>query len=302
MITDVPRAAVNGLELEYDSFGDPASTPLLLVMGLSYQMIEWDDAVCQLIADRGFWVTRFDNRDVGLSSKLDHLGIPDLLGAMMGTAPALYTLDDMADDAVGLLDVLGVAEAHIVGVSMGGMIAQLIAINHRERVLSLTSIMSTVGGPDVVQAEPEVAAALMLPPGPTRAERVENSLANRRLINGAGLPFDEERGRRQAERAVDRSFHPDGALRQLVAILAAPDRAPALGGLTIPSLVIHGEQDPLVPPDNGRQTAAALPHARLMMIAEMGHNLPERVWPEVVDAIVALARSAAANERSTSRS
>ena len=293
MTTEVPRAQVNGLELEYDSFGDPASTPLLLVMGLSYQMIEWDDAVCQMIADRGFWVTRFDNRDVGLSTKLDQLGIPDLLGAMAGTAVPPYTLDDMAVDAVGLLDVLGISAAHIVGVSMGGMIGQLIAINHPERVLSLTSIMSTVGGPSVVQAQPDVIAALLVPPGPTREERVEHSLAVRRLINGAGVAFDEDRARRKAERAVDRCFHPDGGLRQIVAILAAPDRAPALSRLTIPTLVIHGEEDPLVPPDNGRQTAAALPSARLIMIPDMGHNLPERVWPDVVDAIVTLAGSAA---------
>jgi pimeloyl-ACP methyl ester carboxylesterase len=289
----MPRAQVNSLELEYDSFGDPASSPMLLVMGLSYQMIEWDDAVCQMIADRGFWVTRFDNRDVGLSSKLDHLGIPDLLAAMTGTAPPLYTLDDMAGDAVGLLDVLGVSAAHIVGVSMGGMIAQLIAINHPGRVLSLTSIMSTVGGPNVVQAQPELTAALLVPPGRTRPERVEHSLTVRRLINGAGVPYDEGRARRKAERAVDRCFHPDGGLRQIAAILAAPDRAPALGRLTIPTLVIHGEEDPLVPPDNGRQTAAALPNARLIMIPGMGHNLPERVWSDVVDAIVALASSAA---------
>jgi pimeloyl-ACP methyl ester carboxylesterase len=289
----MPRAAVNGLELEYESFGDPASTPLLLVMGLSYQMIEWDDEVCQLIAGRGFWVTRFDNRDVGLSTKLDHLGTPDLMALAMGTAEPLYTLNDMAGDAVGLLDVLGITAAHIVGISMGGMIAQLIAIDHPERVLTLTSIMSTVGGPKVVQAEPEVAAALLVPPGPSREARVENSLAARRLINGAGLPFDEDGARRKAERAVDRCFHPDGALRQLVAILTAPDRAPALGRLTIPTLVIHGENDPLVPPDNGRQTEAALHDTRLMMIPHMGHNLPERVWPQVIDAIVAVAAGAA---------
>jgi pimeloyl-ACP methyl ester carboxylesterase len=290
----MPRATVNGLELEYESFGDPAHTPLLLVMGLSYQMIEWDDDVCRMIADRGFWVTRFDNRDVGLSSKLDHLGAPDLMSLVMGTAEPLYTLGDMADDAVGILDALGVTAAHIVGVSMGGMIAQLIAINHPERVLSLTSIMSTVGGPRVVPPEPDVAAALVVPPGPTRDARVEHSLATRRLINGAGLPFDEEGARRKAERAVDRCFHPAGGLRQLVAIVTAPHRAPALGRLTIPTLVVHGENDPLVPPDNGRQTAAALPDPRLMMIPDMGHNLPERVWPEVVDAIAAVAGKAAA--------
>lgn len=282
----MPSAQVNGVELEYESFGDPSATPLLLVMGLAYQMIEWDDAVCQALADRGFWVTRFDNRDVGLSSKLDGLGTPDLLGILMGTAAPPYTLDDMAADSTALLDALGIRAAHVVGVSMGGMIAQLIAINHPDRVLSLTSIMSTVGGPAVVQADAAVNEALLTPPGPTREERVTHSLELRRLINGPGLPFDEERARRKAERAVDRSFHPDGALRQVAAIVAAPDRAPALKALSIPALVIHGDQDPLVPPDNGRQTAAALPHARFIMIPAMGHNLPERVWPTVIDAIV----------------
>ncbi len=290
----MPRASINGgLELEYDSFGDPSCAPLLLVMGLSYQMIEWDDAVCALIADRGFWVTRFDNRDVGLSTKLDHLGTPDLMAVITGAAEPPYALDDMAHDAVGLLDSLGIGAADIVGVSMGAMIAQLIAINHPERARSLTSIMSTVGGSGVVQPEPGLMALLLLPPGPTRKERIEMSLANRRLINGAGLPFDEDGARRKAERAVDRSFHPDGALRQVAAILAAPDRSSALGRLAIPTLVIHGEQDPLVPPDNGRQTAAAMPaSSHLIMIPGMGHNLPERVWPDVVDAITAVASEA----------
>jgi len=189
----VPRASVNGLELEYDSFGDAGATPLLLVMGLSYQMIEWDEPLCELIAGRGFRVTRFDNRDVGLSTKLDGLGPPDIMGLLGGTARSSYSLDDMAGDAVGLLDALGVAAAHVVGVSMGGMIAQLIAINHPQRVLSLTSIMSTVGGPNVVQAEPAVGAVLMAPPGQTREEQVERSLANRRLIFGTAMPFDETR-------------------------------------------------------------------------------------------------------------
>jgi pimeloyl-ACP methyl ester carboxylesterase len=285
----VPRARVNSLELEYDSFGDPEATPLLLVMGLSYQMIEWDDALCELIASRGFQVTRFDNRDIGLSTKLDELGPPDIMGLLGGTARAPYSLDDMAGDAVGLLDALGVPAAHVVGVSMGGMIAQLMAINHPQRVLSLTSIMSTVGGRHVVLAEPAVGAALLAPPGQTREEQVEHSLANRRLIFGTGMPFDEDLARRKAERAVDRCFYPDGAMRQLAAIFAAPDRTAGLGRLTIPTLVIHGENDPLVPPANGRQTAAALPRARLIMIPGMGHALPQQVWPQVVDAIAAVA-------------
>jgi pimeloyl-ACP methyl ester carboxylesterase len=285
----VPRARVNGLEIEYESFGDPSATPLLLVMGLSYQMIEWDDELCALIARRGFWVTRFDNRDSGLSSKLDHLGPPDLMGLLAHTAAPPYTLDDMAGDAVGVLDAMGAGAAHVVGVSMGGMIAQLIAINYPERVLSLTSIMATVGGPNVVQAEPAVAAILLAPPGTTREERVEHSLSNRRVIFGTGMPFDAQRARQKAERAVDRSFSPDGSLRQLAAILAAPDRRPALGRLTIPTLVIHGENDPLVPPDNGRQTAAALPASLLIMIPAMGHALPAQVWSLVVDAIATVA-------------
>lgn len=284
----MPRARVNGLELEYDNFGDPEATPLLLVMGLSYQMIEWDDALCELIASRGFRVTRFDNRDVGLSTKVDALGPPDIMALLGGTGRPPYSLDDMAGDAVGLLDALGIAAAHVVGVSMGGMIAQLIAINYPERVLSLTSIMSTVGGLNVVQAEPAVGAALLAPPGQTREERVERSLANRRLIFGTGMPFDEDRARRKAERAVDRCFYPDGAMRQLAAIFAAPDRTAGLGRLTIPTLVIHGENDPLVPPANGRQTAAALPRARFIMIPGMGHALPDHVWPQIVDAIAAV--------------
>jgi pimeloyl-ACP methyl ester carboxylesterase len=284
----VPRARVDSLELEYDSFGDAGDAPLLLVMGLSYQMIEWDDALCELIAGRGFRVTRFDNRDVGLSTKLNGLGPPDILELIGGQAPPPYSLDDMARDAIGLFDALGIAAAHVVGVSMGGMIAQLIAINHPGRVLSLTSIMSNVGGPGVVPAEPAVGAALLAPPGQTREEQVERSLTNRRLIFGAGMPFDEDRARCKAERAVDRSFYPDGAMRQLAAIFAAPDRTPGLGRLTIPTLVIHGENDPLVPPANGRQTAAAVPRARLIMIPGMGHALPEQVWPQIVDAIAAV--------------
>jgi pimeloyl-ACP methyl ester carboxylesterase len=285
----MPRAHVNGLEIEYESFGDPDATPLLLVMGLSYQMIEWDDALCSLIAARGFRVTRFDNRDSGLSSKLDSLGPPDVMGLLSRTVAPPYSLDDMASDAVGALDAMGAGAAHIVGASMGGMIAQLIAINSPDRVRSLTSIMSTVGGPHVVQAEPAVGAMLIAPPGKTREERVQQSFSNRRVIFGTAMPFDAELARHKAERAVDRSYSPEGAIRQLAAIATAPDRTAALGKLTMPTLVIHGDNDPLVPPDNGRQTAAALPNARLIMIPGMGHALPEQVWPVVVDAIATVA-------------
>jgi pimeloyl-ACP methyl ester carboxylesterase len=289
----MPRATVNELELEYETFGDPKAPPLLLVMGLAYQMIEWDERICRLLAEQGFWVVRFDNRDVGLSTKLDDLGLPDLLAALAGNPIPVYTLDDMAEDAAGLLDELGIGAAHVVGASMGGMIAQLIAIHHPDRVLSLTSIMSTVGGPSVVEPDADVRLALFTPPGRTREERIDHSIALRRLINGPGLPFDGDDARRRATRAIDRSFHPDGALRQAIAIAAAPDRASRLRELRMPALVIHGEDDPLVPADNGRQTAAALPGARLMMIPRMGHNLPERVWPDVLDALLEVTGKAA---------
>jgi pimeloyl-ACP methyl ester carboxylesterase len=288
----MPRASANGLELEYESFGDSADPHLLLVMGLSYQMIDWDDALCNLIAQRGFRVTRFDNRDSGLSSKFDGLGAPDLMAVMSGTIAPPYTLDDMAADSVGLLDALGTAAAHVVGASMGGMIAQLIAINYPDRVLSLTSMMSNVGGAHVVLAEPAVTAALLVPPAPTRDGRIAAALANRRLINGAGVPFDAALARQKAERAYDRSYCPEGFLRQFAAILAAPDRSAGLGRLTMPTLVIHGEEDPLVPPENGRQMADALPDARLLLIPNMGHNLPERVWPQVADAVALVAGTA----------
>ncbi len=292
----MPRAAVGKVEIEYDTFGTRSNTAILLVMGLSYQMIEWDKEFCQQLADRGFWVVRYDNRDVGLSSKLDDLGTPDLVAVAVGNAPPPYSLDDMASDGVGLLDALGVEAAHVVGVSMGGMIAQLIAIKHPHRVRSLTSIMSTVGGARVVQATAQINAELMIVPGPTREERVERALEMRRIINGEGLPFDEARTRVKAERAVDRSYYREGVERQLAAILAAPDRAPALARLTIPSLVIHGEKDPLVPPENGRLTASALSDVQLMMIPEMGHNLPERVWPDVLDAIVEVTKRTTATQ------
>jgi pimeloyl-ACP methyl ester carboxylesterase len=290
----VARAHVNGIELEYESFGDSAAAPLLLVMGLGSQMIEWDDGLCAMLADRGFRVTRFDNRDVGLSTKLDTLGTPDLTSIVAGKAAPPYSLDDMAGDTVGVLDTLGAGAAHVVGASMGGMIAQLVAIHHPARVLSLTSIMSTVGGPRVVRAEPAVGAVLTAPPGRTREERVERAVSTRRLIFGNGMPFDEERARRKAERAVDRCFHPAGALRQVAAIVAAPDRTGALGKLTMPTLIIHGENDPLVPPANGLQTKAAMPGARLIMVPGMGHALPEHVWDELVDAIALVATETAA--------
>jgi pimeloyl-ACP methyl ester carboxylesterase len=284
----------NGIEIEYETFGDAGAPPLLLIMGLGAQMLSWDEEFCTRLAARGFHVIRYDNRDCGLSTKLESAGVPDIMAALSGDPKPAYSLDDLADDAAGLLDALGIDKAHIVGASMGGFIAQLVAINHPERVLSLTSIMSGPGGADAVPPEPEGAAVLMTVPPPARAEQIAHGLWIRRVLHGPGDPFDEKAETRRVERAYDRSYYPVGTGRQLVAILAAHSRMEKLGQVKRPTLVIHGIDDVLVPVENGRRVAAAVPGARLIEFEGMGHNLPERVWPQVFDAIEELAREASA--------
>jgi pimeloyl-ACP methyl ester carboxylesterase len=282
----MPRARSNGLELEYDTFGDPAAAPMLLVMGLATQMIAWREELCRSLAGRGFHVVRFDNRDVGLSTKFDELGLPDLAQVMTGGVAPPYTLDDMAADAAGLLDALGIPSAHVVGASMGGYIAQLLAVNRPEKVLTLTSIMSGVGGGDAVSASAEVMAALMAPPPTDREGLIEVRVRTSQLIGSPGY-FDEQRARELQTEAVDRSVSLAGTVRQFAAIMAAPSRRAALGRLQVPTLVIHGDADPLVPVENGRITAAAVPGAKLLVLPGMGHDLPPQLWPQIIDAIAA---------------
>ncbi len=289
----MPRASANGIEIEYETFGDPGARPLLLIMGLGAQMLSWDEALCAQLAARGFRVIRYDNRDSGLSTWIDEAGLPDIAAALGGNAQPAYRLDDLADDAVGLLDALGIGKAHIVGASMGGFIAQLVAINHPERVLSLTSIMSGPGGTDAVPPKPEGAAVLVLNPPATREERIEQAIAIRRVLLGSADPIDETFERTRATRSVDRAYNPFGTGRQLVAILAATSRIERLNKLGVPTLVIHGDDDVLVPVENGRIVAAAVPGARLLELDGMGHDLPKRVWVQVVDAIEQVAREAA---------
>jgi pimeloyl-ACP methyl ester carboxylesterase len=288
----MPRAKANGMEIEYETFGESNGAPLLLVMGLGAQMISWDEEFCSRLAGRGFHVIRYDNRDSGLSTKLESAGEPDLLAAFGGSPNPAYALDDLADDAVGLLDALGIGAAHIVGASMGGFIAQLIAINHPDRVLSLTSIMSGPGGHDAVPPKPEGAEVLTRIPPDTREERIQHGVWFRRVLTGSGDPFDEVAETKRAERAYDRSYYPVGTGRQLIAILAAAGRLKKLSQVKVPTLVIHGVDDMLVPVENGRSVAAAVRGARLLEFDGMGHNLPERVWPPVLDAIEELARQA----------
>ncbi|HLZ94114.1 MAG TPA: alpha/beta hydrolase [Candidatus Dormibacteraeota bacterium] len=286
------RIRVKDLDVEYEEMGVPAAAPMLLIMGLGAQLKTWDDGFVEALAARGFRVIRYDNRDSGLSTKMEAAGPPDVMGAIAGDAKPAYTLDDMADDAVGVLDALGIRAAHVVGASMGGFIAQLVAINHPDRVLSLTSIMSGPGGEDTVPPTPEAGAVLVITPGATREEQLEQGVMIRRVHVGDGNPFDEAAERLKAERLHDRSYYPVGTGRQLVAILAAKSRLPALAGVRVPTLVVHGLDDPLIPIENGRRVAAAVPGARMIELDGTGHDLPRRHWQRVADAIAETARQA----------
>jgi pimeloyl-ACP methyl ester carboxylesterase len=286
------RVEANGLEFEYDTFGEADAPPLLLIMGLGAQMISWDEGFCELLAGRGFRVIRFDNRDVGLSTKLDHLGTPELSAVLGGSVPPPYRLEDLADDAAGVLGALGIDAAHVVGASMGGFVAQLLAIRHPSRVLSLTSIMSATGGlADNVPATPEATEALLKPPPTDREGMIEHGVWVSSRVSGPEH-FDPEESRRKRAQAIDRSVSVAGTARQLAAIAAAPSRAEQLRALEVPALVVHGEVDPLVPFENGRRTAEAIPGARLLLVPTMGHDLPRPCWPEIVDAIAETARQA----------
>ena len=289
----MPRAKTNGIELEYESFG--AGDPLVLIMGLGAQMILWDDEFCQQLAGRGFRVIRFDNRDIGCSTRLDHLPVPDVRRMMVLSAigvrvTAPYSLIDMAADTIGLLDALNIDRAHIVGASMGGMIAQTMAAHYPRRVRTLTSIMSHTGQWGALMASPSAGTALMQPRPRTREQAIDTYLHTFNTIGSPGFPRDVERMRDTAGRCFDRGMSPRGFVRQLAAILAAGNRRRALRAIRTPTLVVHGSHDPLIRPLGGRLTARAIPGATLRVIEGMGHDLPPGAWPDVIDLIADLAR------------
>ncbi len=280
-------ARAGEIDLCYETFGDEVSPPLLLVMGLGSQMVLWDDEFCRNLASRGFWVIRFDNRDIGRSTILREKPVPTRVQLLRrDPRAASYSLDDMADDAAGLLDELGIGAAHVVGVSMGGMIAQLLAIRHPGRVLSLVSIMSSTGSRRVGRTHPRLYPRLLRRPRFDRANYVRDFLATFRAIGSRRYPPDPDRLRATAERCFDRGLHPDGSARQLAAIGVAPDRTPLLRQLRVPTTVIHGDADRLVTPSGGRATAAAIPGARLVIIPGMAHDMPSALWPRIIDEIV----------------
>jgi pimeloyl-ACP methyl ester carboxylesterase len=287
-----------GIEIAYETFGEEGDPPALLVMGLGTQMIWWDDEFCSALADRGYRVIRFDNRDVGLSTHLHDAPTPDVMAALGGdTSSASYTLDDMADDAFGLLDALGIDSAHVVGVSMGGMIAQTMAIRQPARVRSLVSIMSTTGDSAVGQPTQEATEALVAPMPSNRDEAIERTVSTWHTIRSPGFSYDEERTRELAELSHDRAFDPAGFGRQLLAILASGDRTANLRRVDVPALVIHGDADILVQPSGGEATAAAIPGADLMIVEGMGHDLPREVWERILDGVEATARRGEEDEQ-----
>ena len=288
----------NGIELCFDAFGADDAEPMVMIMGLGAQLIHWDDDFCKALAACGFRVIRFDNRDIGHSTKMtggQRITVKELLKLRFFGTPldAPYTLRDMAADVVGLLDALGIANAHVVGASMGGMIAQEVAISHPHRLRSLTSIMSSTGDPKLPQPTRE-ASMLLLARQPANKDAYLKLFARTwKILRGGSFPEEEALDRDRAERTFARGLNPSGVGRQLRAILASGDRTQRLRSVKAPPLVIHGSNDPVVRPEAGRATAAAVPGARLLMLDGMGHAIPMPMWPQIVNAIVGHARAAA---------
>ncbi|MFT3800569.1 MAG: alpha/beta hydrolase [Burkholderiaceae bacterium] len=294
-MTAVPQsepafADVNGVSLCYDTFGDRKDSPLLLIMGLGAQMIAWDPDFCRQLAERGHFVVRFDNRDIGLSTKLASAGVPDIQALVMATlqgkpVTAPYTLDDMAADTAALIDALDLGPSHVVGASMGGMIAQQLAVRQPDKVRTLTSIMSSTGNPNLPPAKPEALAALMTPAPIELDAFLANYQKVWNVLRGSEFPEEAARDLERGREAFRRGLNPAGVARQMAAIFASGNRKAGLAAIKAPTLVIHGDIDPLVPVEGGIDTADAIPGARLVRVPRMGHALPVGVWPEVIGAI-----------------
>ena len=285
-------ANANGIQIEYDTFGDSSHPALLLVIGLGGQLILWQDEFCQQIADMGFYVIRYDNRDSGLSTKFEGLSSEEIMEKIMALLSGQkvsipYTIEDMSNDAVGLLDELKIEKAHICGMSMGGYIAQTFAIKNPSRTISLTSIYSHTGNRSAFLPSQEIMEAMMKPIPENRVGAIEYAVDFFKLIYGSGLPFDEEFHKKIATQAFDRSFCPEGTSRQYLAIMVQKDRTDELGKLKIPSLIIHGDEDPLVPFAGGKATSEAIPGAEFMVVKGMGHVIPNlnAYWGDIKDTI-----------------
>jgi len=296
----MPQVSANNITIEYESFGTSSNPMILLVMGLGMQMIAWPEQFCVELASRGFHVIRYDNRDTGFSTKFDGQRAPSVVSLLIRSALRLpirvpYTLPDMANDAVGLLDAIDVQSAHIVGASMGGMIAQNIAASHPQRVRTLTSIMSTSGHRSLPGADPLVSRHLFRtrPTSNHRDAVIAHNMRTIELIGSPAYPVDEETRREMVSISFDRNFYPEGFTRHVAAIVQDGDRRQRLGTISAPTLVIHGREDPLVPLAGGIDTAKHIPGAELEIIDGMGHNFPVELWPQIIDLIANHADGAA---------
>ena len=285
----MPKVAANGIEIYYEQYGDPKGRPLLLICGLGAQITSWPEGLLDCLVAAGFFVTSYDHRDVGLSTHLDEYGEPDAGAILFGLTPPPYFISDMANDGAALVQALGLGAQHVVGVSLGGMIAQQFAISFPELTLTLTSIMSTPAPLEVGTSTPECMEMLTRARSEDLEEFLAEELENWQLTNGPLYPPDATWVREQAITAMNRGRNPVGVLRHLCAVVASPDRRPALATLTMPVLVLHGDEDPLVTPSGGEATAAAIPHAKHVVYPGMGHSLPEPLWDDITAEISGVA-------------
>lgn len=290
------KAKTNGIELVFEMFGDPSAIPMVLVSGFSRQMIEIDENFCLQLADRGFRVIRFDNRDVGRSTHCNHLGTPNISDVIKSRGKGEeinlpYRLHDMADDTAGLLDALNIESAHVVGISMGGMISQLLAVNHSARVKTLTSIMSTTSEPNLPPPTPEATSVLFAPPPKNKIEFIEYSIHVNKILTGPVFHIDEDRARELANQVYNRGLNPAGIARQYAAIIGSGGRKELLRSVSIATQIIHGDKDPLVPVECGMDTADAISGAKQLIIKGMGHYLAPALWTRIIDAIASHART-----------
>ena len=286
----MPKAKVNNIEIEYETIGDPISRPILLIAGLGSQLLAWSDEMCEDLANLGFYVIRFDNRDIGLSTKFENAGIPDMMeisaAYARGEIPKIpYTLEDMADDAIGILDALNIEKAHVCGASMGGMIAQIIAYRHPSRVLSLAVIMSTTGNPELPPSKPEILMQFFAPVPSEREAYIEEMVKRDSLINGT-FSYDENRSREYRTTEYDRSFYPDGIVRQLAAMSVPGNIKPFISAIKAPTIVIHGSEDPFNSIEAGKDIATIISGAELLIIDRMGHCFPREIIPRIIEALV----------------
>ncbi|MGD8252327.1 MAG: alpha/beta hydrolase [Desulfobacterales bacterium] len=283
LYTPMDYANANGMTLAHDAFGDPSDPAAILIMGLGTQMIVWDEGFCRLLADRGFHVIRFDNRDVGLSTWMTTAGVPDL--STLSSSKLPYTLEDMAMDVLGLMDALQIEDGHLIGASMGGMIAMEAAAACPDRVRSLAVVMSSTGNPELPPPTEEAMDILMTPFPTDRFGYVDSFVRAYRVLSGNSCPIDPRLSRKWAEESFRRGLCPEGVARQFAAIAAAGDRRARLGQIVAPALVIHGDEDPLLRTACGEDIARSIRGARLEIVTGMGHCLPEDLWPQIVDLI-----------------